>query len=299
MAHRQSQNLKRPLSELEDNSDDTRIAELRLRYKTLHPPHGDKTFSSFLNDAGERLVTECLDQLQKFLEELPEKEDEDDDDDADYRYAWVFSLKHSSSLGIENLYHWLYIKEEEDLKTKAVQLAFLWNHPQFYDRTRPSTSTMLAVLRFKSKGDGREIAEALQRPAHPSRVSSNVIQNGYDSPFLKPDLIVDPILKILDGYAKQWEKPQYFAPYAALFGPSTSGETRLLMEMSRRIYVVFICPRPREMTGCPPRSALADHLLPTSVRDISPHYYSLIASIFQVVANFPTNKILLRRKKKG
>ncbi|KAI9626919.1 hypothetical protein KEM48_010102 [Puccinia striiformis f. sp. tritici PST-130] len=64
---------------------------------------------------------------------------------------------------------------------------------------------MLAVLRFKSKGDGREIAEALQRPAHPSRVSSNVIQNGYDSPFLKPDLIVDPILKILDGYAKQWE----------------------------------------------------------------------------------------------
>jgi hypothetical protein len=118
---------------------------------------------------------------------------------------------------------------------------------------------------------------------------------------LKSTTIVDPILDTLNEYTNQWKKTIYMGPYAALIGPSTSGKSRLLMEMSQHICVVYICLRPTNSTGLPPRSALAEHILHTTA-GYKTYYTTLLAGIFQVVANFfsgqnPTENIQDRLKK--
>ncbi|KAI7937664.1 hypothetical protein MJO29_014979 [Puccinia striiformis f. sp. tritici] len=126
---------------------------------------------------------------------------------------------------------------------------------------------------------GRAILEAGPRAVYNSQVSGGVIQKGYQSPFLQSPVIVDPILDTLNKYAMQWNNNIYMGPYAALIGPSTCGKSRLLMETSQHI-----CLRPKDLPGFPPRSALADHILHTAADD-EIYYTSLLASIFQVVAN--------------
>ncbi|POW18615.1 hypothetical protein PSHT_05580 [Puccinia striiformis] len=126
---------------------------------------------------------------------------------------------------------------------------------------------------------GRAILEAGPRAVYNSQVSGGVIQKGYQSPFLQSPVIVDPILDTLNKYAMQWNNNIYMGPYAALIGPSTCGKSRLLMETSQHI-----CLRPKDLPGFPPRSALADHILHTAA-DNEIYYTSLLASIFQVVAN--------------
>jgi hypothetical protein len=145
---------------------------------------------------------------------------------------------------------------------------------------------MLRALRAKSEQEGCRILKTVSRPGLSSRVSGNVIKKGYDSHFLRSDMIVSTILQNHDEYSKQWKTPDYHAPYAALIGPSMCGKTRLLMEMSQHICVIFICLRPTDSTGYPPRSELADTLLKKDTENSEAYYNSVIAAIFQVVANF-------------
>ncbi|KAI7937986.1 hypothetical protein MJO28_014906 [Puccinia striiformis f. sp. tritici] len=175
--------------------------------------------------------------------------------------------------------------ETNDMKHTAIRLACLRRYPQLYDPSRLDTSTMRRALEAESKEDGRAILEAGPRPVFNSRVSGAVIQKGYQSPYLHSQVIVDPMLDTLNRYANQWNKSIYMGPYTALIGPSTSGKSRLLMETAQHICVVYICLRPKDLPGFPPRSALADLILSTAVTDET-YYTSLLACIFQVVAKF-------------
>ncbi|PLW05288.1 hypothetical protein PCASD_25984 [Puccinia coronata f. sp. avenae] len=87
---------------------------------------------------------------------------------------------------------------------------------------------------------------------------SMIIQDGYNQPYLNSEGIVAPTLEILKRHASSWISTQYSAPYTAPIGPSMSGKTRLLMEWSKQICVVYICIRPTTSTGHPPQSRYAN-----------------------------------------
>ncbi|PLW56974.1 hypothetical protein PCANC_02788 [Puccinia coronata f. sp. avenae] len=90
---------------------------------------------------------------------------------------------------------------------------------------------------------------------------SMIIQDGYNQPYLNSEGIVAPTLEILKRHASSWISTQYSAPYTAPIGPSMSGKTRLLMEWSKQICVVYICIRPTTSTGHPPQSRYAVSIL--------------------------------------
>ncbi|PLW32346.1 hypothetical protein PCASD_16441 [Puccinia coronata f. sp. avenae] len=69
-----SQISKRTHSELEEDIEELRMRDLRLRYKKLHPAdsESDESFKTFFEDAGEHLVSKYLDHLEQFFSTLPE-----------------------------------------------------------------------------------------------------------------------------------------------------------------------------------------------------------------------------------
>ncbi|KAA1070754.1 hypothetical protein PGT21_023275 [Puccinia graminis f. sp. tritici] len=266
-------------SDVKDDSEETRIVDLRSRFKKMHPAdfRSDQSFALFLEEAKENLVCEYLDVLEEFLLTLPEDVTPTRDN------FWQCFI--DNGMSISKLTAKLSLTTD-DMKNTAIKLAFLRNYPQLYAQTNTNTSTMLKVLEAESEEDVRAILEVGKRPVYNSRVSGGVIKKGYQSPFLKSKKVVDPILNTLNEYARDWKKTIYLGPYAALIGPSTSGKSRLIMEMSKHICVIYICLRPKDSTGYPPRSALADHMIRPASNDGTTYYTSLLAGIFQVVANF-------------
>ena len=77
---------------------------------------------------------------------------------------------------------------------------------------------------------------------------------------------------------KNWEPEKYLAPYTALIGPSMSGKTRLLMQLSQTMCVIYLCLRPHNSTRIPPRSARADEM--QSTRDVG--RIAITAKTFQL-----------------
>ncbi|KAI7937961.1 hypothetical protein MJO28_014881 [Puccinia striiformis f. sp. tritici] len=272
-----SQTHKRTHSKLNEDTDETRMMDLRLRFKKIHPHdfQSDESFDLFFEDAKEHLVSKYLHDLEQFFSRLPPNVTRD--------LSWQCFVQ-GNLMTFASLTKNLSL-ETNNMKHTAIRLACLRRYPQLYDPSRLDTSTMRRALEAESKEDGRAILEAGPRPVFNSRVSGGVIQKGYQSPYLHSPVIVDPILDTLNEYAIEWNNSIYMGPYAALIGPSTSGKSRLLMETAQHICVVYICLRPKDLPGFPPRSALADFILNTAVTDET-YYTSLLACIFQVVANF-------------
>ncbi|KAA1072573.1 hypothetical protein PGTUg99_020250 [Puccinia graminis f. sp. tritici] len=280
----ESQSHKRTYSNLEDQPEHSRIDDLYLRFKKLHPCDDlvDESFSLFLKNAQEHLVAKYLDLLEEFFEAL-DSEGKLNIPLRDYSWSWFIERQ----LSLDQLSAAFSITDQKHLQNKALKLAILRNYPQFHDQPQITRATMLRALRAKSEEEGCRILKTVSRPGlFSSRVSGNVIKKGYDSNFLRSEMIVSTILQKLDEYSKQWKTPDYYAPYAALIGPSMCGKTRLLMEMSQHICVIFICLRPTDSTGYPPRSALADTLLKKDAGNSETYYNSVLAAIFQVVADF-------------
>ncbi|KAA1105548.1 hypothetical protein PGT21_011154 [Puccinia graminis f. sp. tritici] len=60
-----------------------------------------------------------------------------------------------------------------------------------------------------------------------TRESPSILIKGFDLPFLRRDIIIDPSLETHEEFAKKWKTPDYYAPYAALIGSSMCGKGRL------------------------------------------------------------------------
>ncbi|KNF03289.1 hypothetical protein PSTG_03556 [Puccinia striiformis f. sp. tritici PST-78] len=259
------------------------VAELRSRLKQAG--FGEDQIDLFLEEAGETLVAEYIEDFKSFFDALPK----DSPNATQHESCWDAFIVRSADF--EWLTTMLYIRDDSNLKRRALKLAFLRNHPQFYVKPEINSKMMLRALEAKTDQEARTILEIGLLQA-----SGSILSKGYDSPFLRSDIIVQPILKTLNDYTKKWKPSDYDAPYATLMGPSMSGKTRLVMEMSQHICVVHVCLRApdsdgggsrlQDFTGYPPRSALAEHILMEDRKDINAYYKSLIASILQVVANF-------------
>ena len=154
-----------------------------------------------------------------------------------------------------------------------------------------------------------EMFEALKRPIPPAITfndrynesldfdwSAAYAQLGFQSEYLKSDTILDPVLKTLRENAAKWAPKDYKAPYTAIIGPTMSGKTRLIMEIAKKVPVVYICLRPECSTGLPSRSKLADHLLPeTRPADPQLHYAILLVAILRAVTDFFTRENIVNQ----
>ncbi|KAH9448458.1 hypothetical protein Pst134EA_027768 [Puccinia striiformis f. sp. tritici] len=212
-----SQTHKRTHSKLNEDTDETRMMDLRSRFKKMHPHdfQSDESFNLFFEDAKEHLVSKYLHDLEQFFSRLPPNATRD--------FSWQGFVQ-GNVVTFASLTKNLSLATN-DMKDTAIRLACLQRYPQLYDPSRLDTYTMLRALEAESKEGGQAILEAGPRPVFNSRVSGGVIQKGYQSPYLHSQVIVDPILDTLNEYAIEWNNITYMGPYAALIGPSTSGKS--------------------------------------------------------------------------
>ncbi|KAI7937987.1 hypothetical protein MJO28_014907, partial [Puccinia striiformis f. sp. tritici] len=68
-----SQTHKRTHSKLNEDTDETRMMDLRSRFKKMHPLdlQSDESFNLFFEDAEEHLVSKYLHDLEQFFSRLP------------------------------------------------------------------------------------------------------------------------------------------------------------------------------------------------------------------------------------
>ncbi|KAI7944315.1 hypothetical protein MJO28_011843 [Puccinia striiformis f. sp. tritici] len=118
--------------------------------------------------------------------------------------------------------------------------------------------------------------------------STRAVQNGFNEPYQRHDLIVKPALETLQTYQKQWDPARYQALYTSIIAPTMSGTTRLLIELAKEVCVVYICLGPPRSIGQPPRSRIALMMLPNTEDefDLLNHYTYLLAVIFKAVTEF-------------
>jgi hypothetical protein len=154
----------------------------------------------------------------------------------------------------------------EELMNEVAKLAFLRNHPQFYDQPGISIEMMTRAVDAKTDAEARAILDPHSKPVDLSSVSGPVIQQGYNSPFLRFNEIIQPMLDTFNAYAKTWATTTDFSPSAALIGPSMCGKSRSLIEMAQHICVVYVCLRPSEFkTSYPPQiSTCGIHIINTN-----------------------------------
>jgi len=145
-----------------------------------------------------------------------------------------------------------------------------------------------------------EIFEALKRPILAANRlndrsnerldyywSADYAQRGFQSEYLHSHLILDPILEELRANAKKWSPDKYKAPYTAIIGPTMIGKTRLIMELAKRLPVVYVCLRSQDSTGLPPRSKLADYIVPRDPPNDPQLYYAIVLSaILEALTDF-------------
>ncbi|KNZ62088.1 hypothetical protein VP01_1314g1 [Puccinia sorghi] len=117
--------------------------------------------------------------------------------------------------------------------------------------------------------------------------SAEYAQRGFQSEYLHSDFILDPILEELRENAEKWAPDKYKAPYTAIIGPTMIGKTRLIMELAKRLPVVYVCLRSKDSTGLPPRSKLADYIVPLNPpNDPQLHYAIVLGAILEAVTDF-------------
>ncbi|WAR52316.1 hypothetical protein PtB15_1B757 [Puccinia triticina] len=252
--------------------EDLHIASERVtldaRYEELHPldTDGHNSVSRLLSESSLSKVNQYLDDLAVAFGKLsPEVTPLF----RDSMWHNVLSRKPSAHTAMASFW-----RLDRNLEAEFVRLVFFHQHPMLATTESPmSMNKMLEVVTTSSSDLRDHIA---------------ILREGYSHEYLRKEIIVKPILKSLSNYAEEWVSTKYLAPYTALVGPSMCGKTRLLMELSKSICVVYISLRPRGSTGEPPRSVLADEfqLCHKSVYELVAHYYRLLAAIFDVVAEF-------------
>ncbi|WAR51864.1 hypothetical protein PtB15_1B300 [Puccinia triticina] len=254
---------------------------VQRRYEELHPLDQDaqNSVARLLNATSLSQVNQYLDELTKAFEQVtPQMPIE--------ACTWMWNLSLSAPI-VSRDWHQSAWKIDHELNVKFLRLVFFHRYPKLAAAEPPiSTPEMLEALAAPSHEAGEKLLKPA--PANPTDVQHvQTLKDGYNHPYLRNDQIVKPILECLSEYAKNWKPEKYLAPYTALIGPSMSGKTRFLMQLSENICVIYICLRPHKSTGIPPRSVLADEFqLEMNAPEILVHYYRLLAALFDVVSDF-------------
>ncbi|OAV88118.1 hypothetical protein PTTG_29143 [Puccinia triticina 1-1 BBBD Race 1] len=165
---------------------------------------------------------------------------------------------------------------------------------RFPDQTSElSNQQMLAAIKTSTTPE-----EEILKDTETIEWSTAIVQKGFESDYRGHDLIVLPTLKTLREFAGLWKPDDYKAPYTSIIGPTMSGKTRLLKELAAHVCVVYVCLRPFNSSGQPPRSGIADYFTsPPPNSDLHEHYTRLLTAIFNTVSQFFSRDHIRKIKK--
>ncbi|OAV85234.1 hypothetical protein PTTG_30676, partial [Puccinia triticina 1-1 BBBD Race 1] len=175
----------------------------------------------------------------------------------------------------------LWMAEDDQLRQdKLMQLALMRRYPQLYDSEKIDTAAKIRALESPLV-----VGETILRSIiEPPILALDVVQKGFNSEYVGHDEIVTPTIEALETWTSAWSPDIYFAPYTCIVGPSMMGKSRLLKEIAKEVCVIYICLRPKDSTGEPPRSQLATEMLDTNSSEH--HYNALIAAMLHVASDF-------------
>ena len=161
-----------------------------------------------------------------------------------------------------------------------MQLALMRRYPQLYDSEKIDTAAKIRALESPLV-----VGETILRSIiEPPILALDVVQKGFNSEYVGHDEIVTPTIEALETWTSAWSPDIYFAPYTCIVGPSMMGKSRLLKEIAKEVCVIYICLRPKDSTGEPPRSQLATEMLGTNSSE--QYYNALIAAMLHVTSDF-------------
>ncbi|KAI9603110.1 hypothetical protein H4Q26_002422 [Puccinia striiformis f. sp. tritici PST-130] len=168
-----------------------------------------------------------------------------------------------------------------DIK-KLIQLAHFERFPTKEGLSGMSETTMLRALETVPR------AQTNTDPFQRIEWFEDISRECFDEPYMGYDLIVPRTLRILRDFATQWRTTEHKVPCTSIVGPTLSGKSRLIVELTEHVCVVYVCIRPRGSTDQPPRSQIADLMLPATALklDMDNHYTCLLTAIFRVVTSF-------------
>ncbi|OAV89427.1 hypothetical protein PTTG_09451 [Puccinia triticina 1-1 BBBD Race 1] len=260
-------------------ASDEDLAQLRNQYKGLHSNKqcdDDQSLNRLLGASSVRKVKEYLDGLAEAYSKAGTVHENG------RNTIWVgFLLRQPRARA--RLLDYFELEEGGDLDNKFVKLAFFHQYPRWAQDEDVSMNWMLNALLANSMAAGEDLlAVAVPDPEH-----MQIIQAGYQHEYLRHETIVLPILTRLGKGAQEWSA-DHLAPLTSLIGPSMIGKTRLLQQLAKSICVVYLCLRPHASSGEPPRSKLADQMVPVRLKsdELELEYTRLLCAIFQVVAEF-------------
>ncbi|KAH9454155.1 hypothetical protein Pst134EB_014250 [Puccinia striiformis f. sp. tritici] len=223
------------------------------RYKELHLKLENlkHLFERLNSIVGSEAIDRYLDDLEKLYNDTCRHMDK-----SSFVRLWCSLLKRNTPLS--TLGRVLKVESDESFQVTAAELAFLHQHPTFLQHPQISHLNRVEAIDCHSSEEANTLLETLTRPQN---VRSDILIEGYNHAYKKSKVLVDPTLKTLGEYAAKWTKAEYMAPFTLLVAALMSGKTRLLMELSKHICVVYICIRPSTSSGHPPQSKFASSVL--------------------------------------
>ncbi|OAV89695.1 hypothetical protein, variant 1 [Puccinia triticina 1-1 BBBD Race 1] len=251
------------------------------RFKKLHvyPEEADKKFISIVEAAGVARLRKYHEDLEMCIESL------EVGCQSSFR-VYFKRFYQGASDSLRELKENVGLKDEDEVLEnqidKLTQLAYFKRFPTRQDSGMLPHQMLLAL--GPTNSPPKTAIDTVERLAW----SANIVREGFEVPYVAYDSIVTPALETLRDYIVKWESNLYRAPYTSIVGPTMSGKTRLILELAKHIPVVYICLRPPNSTGQPPRSELADLMLPGRALqvDLKKRYTRLLHAIFRVVASF-------------
>jgi len=269
----ESTNLKRP-AELDAQNNSSSAAPAKRQHPTDWDGHED--YELFSTQVDSCLAEKYLSMLEEFLELMGASRHSRDAKwvvkfaCGKFRCSWSDAL---DSFEISN----------NKVQEKLAQLVFMRRYPTFFEYDQIDLPTRIRAIQ-----EPTEQGELLLNNLTSMNCSDlDVRDKGYTSQYVGSNDIVTPTFELLCDFASKWDYKSYFSPYTSLVGPTMIGKTRLLMELAPHVCVVYICLRPRNSTGLPPRSQLADTMLTCPhVEKAEHHYVKIITAILNVMFQF-------------
>ncbi|KNZ59269.1 uncharacterized protein VP01_1770g5 [Puccinia sorghi] len=251
------------------------------RFLALHSvfKNPEQLFNDLINVPGLSKTTEYINNLYSVFESLKLH------DNLDVATLWNSHWQHfaqgKTSLDGLKVYLNLNDKDHSDKIHTLIRCAHFVRFPES-DYSNLTNEQILAKL----NGSATQVGDT--KLGDPEiKWATKIVQKGFHAKYQRGDLIVAPTLGALSEFAKEWNPSKHKAPYTSIIGPTMTGKTRLLKELAQYVPVVYVCLRPPQSTGQPPRSGLASEFLPSeSNRDMNKYYLCLLAAIFKTVDTF-------------
>ncbi|PLW31467.1 hypothetical protein PCASD_17873 [Puccinia coronata f. sp. avenae] len=199
----------------------------RARFEDLHPK--DDSFMTLLNAVGLDKVRQYHDSLENVFKELtssglPTKHYQ-------IMFSCLYKARPSGHL-VKNMS--IHSSKDNNATSRLIRLAHFKRFPNRID------STLKEFINGSSNLTEKQILTALEQPIELANTQSrpiawevDILQAGYQAPYERSDIIIQPILSNLRTWATMWSSKEYKAPYTSIIGPTMIGKTRALMQLAK------------------------------------------------------------------